>query len=99
MKLFTDEKKVDIIQVKVLVATNLKKSHLKNLFLACQAIVITRLSSLWSSFKNFSVAHYSKSIKGINTKFRILTHHDKMQLQDQGLTLTGIVLELSPLLT
>ena len=44
------------------------------------AIVITRSSSC----KNFNVAHYLKSIKGINTKLRILAHHDKMQLQDKG---------------
>ena len=46
-----------------------------------QAIVITRLLS---SCKNFNVAHYSKSIKGINTKLGILAHHEKMQLQDKG---------------
>ena len=34
--------------------------------------------------KNFNVAQYSKSIKGINTKLGILGHHDKMQLQDKG---------------
>ena len=34
-----------------------------------------------SSFVYFSVAHYSKSIKGINIK---LAHEDKMQLQDKG---------------
>ena len=36
------------------------------------------------SCKNFNVAHYSKSIKGIITKLGILDHHDKMQLQDKG---------------
>ena len=34
--------------------------------------------------KNFNVAHYSKGIKGINTKPGILANHDKMQLQDKG---------------
>ena len=40
-----------------------------------------------SSCKNFNVAHYSKNIKGINTKVGILANHDKshkMQLQDKG---------------
>ena len=36
------------------------------------------------SCKNFNVAHYSKSIKGINTKLGTLAHHDNMQLQDKG---------------
>ena len=55
-------------------------------FLAClirrksQGIVITRLSSKLLC-KNFNVAHYSKSIKDVNTKLGILAHHDKMQLQ------------------
>ena len=34
--------------------------------------------------KNFNVAHYSKSIKGIKIKLGILAHHDKMQLQGKG---------------
>ena len=34
--------------------------------------------------KNLNVAHYSKSIKDINTKLGILAHHDKVQLQDKG---------------
>ena len=50
-----------------------------------QASVIARSTSLLSlSCKNFNVAHYSKSIKGIITKLGILAHHDKMQLQDMG---------------
>ena len=63
--------------------------HFITLLLACQfqrksqAIVITRLSPL-SSCKNFNVAHYSKSIKGINTKLVILAHYDKLLLQDKG---------------
>ena len=46
-------------------------------YLVCfdeKAIVIARLLSC----KNFSVAHYSKSIKGINTKLGIIAHHDNM---------------------
>ena len=31
--------------------------------------------------QNFDVTHYSKSIKGINTKLGILAQHDKIQLQ------------------
>ena len=60
-------------------------------FLACifwrksQAIVIARSSLLLLlSCKNFNVAHYSKSIKGINTKLGIFAHHDKVQFQDKG---------------
>ena len=34
--------------------------------------------------QNFNIAHYSKSIKGINSKLGILAHHDKIQLQDKG---------------
>ena len=34
--------------------------------------------------KSFNVAHYSISIKDINTKLRILAHHNKLQLQDKG---------------
>ena len=45
-------------------------------------IVIARSSSL--SCQNFNVAHYLKSVKGINTKLGIPAHHDKMQLQDKG---------------
>ena len=43
-----------------------------------QAVVIARLLL---SYKNYNVAHYSKNIKGINTK---LAHHDKVHLQDKG---------------
>ena len=49
-----------------------------------QAIVITRSLLLLFSCKNFNVAHYSKSMKGINTKVGILAHHDKVQLQGKG---------------
>ena len=38
-------------------------------------------------YKNFNVAHNSKSVKGINTKFGILAHHDKLQMQDKGMNL------------
>ena len=48
-----------------------------------RAIVIARLS-LSSSCKIINVAPYLKSFKGINTKLRILAHHDKVQLQDKG---------------
>ena len=48
----------------------------------CRVIVIT-ISSLWSC-KNINVAHYSKSIEGINTKLGIPAHHDYVQLQDKG---------------
>ena len=37
-----------------------------------------------SSCKDFHIAHYSKSVKAINTKLRILAHLDKMQLQGKG---------------
>ena len=48
-----------------------------------QGVRIARLASC----KNLNVAHYSKSIKGINTKLGILAHCDKMQLQDKGVLL------------
>ena len=57
-------------------------------FLAClfgrksQAIAVVRLL-LSVSCKNLNVAHYLKSVKGINTKLEILAHHDKVQLQDK----------------
>ena len=47
-----------------------------------------------SSCKNFYVAHYSKSIEGINTKHGILAHHDRMQLY--GITLKDIILKFCP---
>ena len=59
--------------------------------------MIARSSSLWC--KIFNVAHYSKSIKCINTKLRILVHDNKMQLQDKGNNYKNIVLELCPFLT
>ena len=34
--------------------------------------------------KIFNVAHYSTSIKGLNTELGILAHHVKVQLQDKG---------------
>ena len=51
-----------------------------------QAIVIARLWSLLSC-NNLNVAHYSKSIKVINTKLGvlgILAYQDKVQLHDMG---------------
>ena len=48
-----------------------------------QLVMITRSSSLLASYKNFIVAHYSKSIKDINTELGILAHHYKVQLQDK----------------
>ena len=47
-------------------------------------IASSSLLLLLSLCKNFNVAHYSKSIKGINTKLGILAHHDKLKLQDKG---------------
>ena len=59
----------------------LNSSFLARLFRRiCQAYIVIARSSLC---KNINVARYSKSIKGINTKFGILAHHDKMQLQEQ----------------
>ena len=55
-----------------------------------QTIIMARSSSLMllslflSSCKNFNIAHYWISIKGINTKLGILAYHDKLQLQDKG---------------
>ena len=52
--------------------------HSSFIILAClfrkkgRSIVIARSSSLSSLCKNFNVAHYSKCIKGINTKLGIL---------------------------
>ena len=45
--------------------------------LICLAIVIAR------SLLLLNVAHFSKSIKSINTIHGALAHHDKMQLQDK----------------
>ena len=63
----------------------LKISFIGHLFWRkCRVVVIVRLSSLLlASCKNFKVAHYSESIKDINTKLGILAHHDKVQLQDK----------------
>ena len=49
------------------------------------------------SFKNFNVAHYSKSIKGINTKLGILAHHDKMQLLGKGHNSESYISRVMPL--
>ena len=38
-------------------------------------------------------------IKGINTKLRILAHHDKMQLQDKGHNSESYIYRVMPLLT
>ena len=50
------------------------------------------------SSKNFNVAHYSKSIKGNDTKHGILALHDKVQLQGKGYNSEAICLELCPFL-
>ena len=50
--------------------------------------------------ETLNVAHFSKYIKGINTKLGILAHHDKMQAASQGyITLKAIVFEFCPFLT
>ena len=50
-----------------------------------QAVVIARsLLLLPLLCKNTNVAHYSKSIKVMNTKLGILANHDKLKLQDKG---------------
>ena len=46
--------------------------------------------------QNFNIAHYSKSIKGIDTKFGILAHHGKVHLQDKGNNSDSYILELCP---
>ena len=43
------------------------------------------------------VAHYSKNIKGINTKLGILVDHDKVQLQDMGHISGGYSFGVMPL--
>ena len=35
-------------------------------------------------YKNFNAVHYSKNIKGINTKHGIFAYYDKMHLQGKG---------------
>ena len=47
-----------------------------------QARSLSLLSSL--ACKIFNVVHYSKSVKGINTKLGMLAPHDKILLQDKG---------------
>ena len=65
-----------------------------------QAIVIARSSSLSSSCKNFNVAHYSKSIRVINTKFGILALiMTSCCCKIRVITLKAIILQLCPLLT
>ena len=62
-----------------------------------RAIVIARLSFLLlSSYKNFNAAHFSKSIKCINTKLGILAHQDNVQLQDKGHTSKSYILGVMP---
>ena len=61
------------------------------------------LSKLLSSSllcKNFNLANYSKSRKGINTKLGTLAHHDKVQQgKAMDITLKAIILELWHFLT
>ena len=43
------------------------------------------LDRRWQPAKTLiNVPHYSKTIKGINTKLGILAHHVKVQLPDKG---------------
>ena len=44
------------------------------------------------------VAHYSKSIKDINIKLGLLSHHDKVQLQDKKHNSESYNFEVKPLL-
>ena len=60
----------------------------------CQVIVIIRSSLLC---KNLNVAHYSKGIKGINTKLSILAHHDKFQMKDKGHNSESYIFRVMPL--
>ena len=90
----TNKQNIIIMILKQLVCLNnapdIKENPLHGWFLACLfqrkswAIVIERSSSLSLFCKNFNVAHYSKSFKGVDTKLGILAHHDKMQWQDKG---------------
>ena len=59
-------------------------------------IVIARSSS---SCKNFNVTHYSKSIKGINSKLGMPAYHEKVQLYDKGHNSESYILELCPSFT
>ena len=73
-------------------------------FIAClfqsesRAIVVTRLLLLSSSCKNFNIPHYSKSVKGRNTKLGIFVHHVKMYLQDKGHNSESYISAVTPLL-
>ena len=62
-----------------------------------QAIMIARSSLPLSLRKNFNVAYYSKSYKGINIKLGIHAHHDKVQLQDKGHNYGMYILGVMPL--
>ena len=57
------------------------------------------LLSSSASCKNFNVAHYSESNKGIKTKLGMLAHHDKMQLGDKGHNMESYSFGVMPLLT
>ena len=63
-----------------------------------QAIVIASLLLLLSC-RNFNVAHYSKSFKGINTKLEYLLIMTRCSCKTRDITLKAIVLELCPFLT
>ena len=51
---------------------------------ACFKEKVKLFRSLGHHHHHRAKAHYSKSIKGINTKLVILAHHEKVQLQDKG---------------
>ena len=59
--------------------------------------MVARSSSF--SCKNFNIAQYSKSIKGINTKLGILANYDKVQLQGKWHNSKSYSFEVMPLLT
>ena len=72
-------------------------------FITVIAISSSSLSSsslsLSSSGKSFNVAHYSKNIKDMNAKLKIIAHHDMIQLQDNGHNYTSCSFGVLPLLT
>ena len=76
--------------------------HFRQSFLAClfrgksRIIVIARSSLLSPSCKNFNIAHYSKSMKGINAKLEYLLFMTKYRCKTRGITLNAIFLELCP---
>ena len=72
--LFFLTKKKSFITVSIIFSLSVSKK--KSSYCDCCIVARSLLSS-----KNFNVAHYLKSIKGVNTKFGILAHHDKVQLQ------------------